>query len=126
TAYAEWTLGVLREHTQHQISTEFDRERATIFARNHFDPQFTDCVAFLSLSEPVTGHTGDRREFLGRNGSLADPAGLREGALEGRTGPALDPCAVLQHAFELAPGESRQFAVLLGATRSDAEARRVV
>jgi cyclic beta-1,2-glucan synthetase len=126
TAYAEWTLGVLREHTQHQVGTEFDRERATIFARNHFDPQFTDYVAFLSLSEPVTSHTADRREFLGRNGTLADPAGLRGGALGGRTGPALDPCAAMQFTFDLSPGETRTVAVLLGAGRNEAEARSAV
>ena len=26
TTYVEWTLGVLREHTQHQVRTAFDRE----------------------------------------------------------------------------------------------------
>ena len=38
TAYVEWTLGVLREHTQHQVRTEFDREQEAILARNSFDP----------------------------------------------------------------------------------------
>ena len=38
TAYVEWTLGVLREHTRHQVLTAFDAQRRAILARNTFDP----------------------------------------------------------------------------------------
>ena len=31
------------------------------------------------MSEPVTAHTGSRREFLGRNGTPEAPAALRPG-----------------------------------------------
>jgi cyclic beta-1,2-glucan synthetase len=122
TAFVEWTLGVLREHTQHQVRTAFDPQRSTIFARNGFEPLFADWVAFLSLSEPVVGFTADRREFLGRNGTLADPDGLRNGTLAGTTGVAIDPCAALRCVFELAPGETRKLVVLLGAAASEDEA----
>ncbi|HEX6105550.1 MAG TPA: hypothetical protein VFZ26_08205, partial [Gemmatimonadales bacterium] len=76
TAYAEWTLGVLREHTQHQVQTAFQPEHGAILARNRFDPHFAGQVAFFALSEPLAAHTADRREFLGRNGSVESPAGL--------------------------------------------------
>ena len=46
TTYVEWTLGVLREHTQHQVHTTFDAEPGAIFARNTFDPQFAGWIAF--------------------------------------------------------------------------------
>ena len=126
TAYAEWTLGVLREHTQHTVRTAFDGGRGAIFARNSFDPQFADWVAFCAVSEPVAGHTGDRREFLGRNGTAADPAALRGMPLRGTTGAGIDPCAALQFTVDLAPGESREVAVILGAAPSAAEAERLV
>ena len=58
TAYVEWTLGAQREHTQHHVHTAFEPELGAVFARNHFDPQFNEHVAFCALSEPVTGHTG--------------------------------------------------------------------
>jgi cyclic beta-1,2-glucan synthetase len=84
TSYVEWTLGVLREHTRHQVQTAFDPVRRAILARNTFDPQFADRIAFCAMSEPVTGHTGDRREFLGRNGSATAPLALSmDIALEG-------------------------------------------
>jgi cyclic beta-1,2-glucan synthetase len=123
TAYAEWALGVLREHTQHQVRTLFDEGLGAILAQNSFDPQFAEWVAFCALSEPVTAHTADRREFLGRNGSVADPAGLRKDALDGTTGVGFDPCAALQCVLELAPGETRELAVVLGAAEGLAEAR---
>jgi cyclic beta-1,2-glucan synthetase len=122
TAYVEWTLGVLREHTQHQVVTRFHAASGAVLAQNSFDPQFAGWVAFCALSEPVTGHTADRREFIGRNGSLADPDALRAGSLAGTTGAGWDPCAALQCVLELAPGESRELAVLLGAAEGEAEA----
>ena len=33
TTYVEWTLGVLREHTQHQVRTEFSREQEAVIDR---------------------------------------------------------------------------------------------
>ncbi len=126
TAYTEWTLGVLREHTQHQVRTEFDAELSAIFACNHFDPQFRDHVAFCALSEPVSSHTADRREFLGRNGSVEAPAALRGSRLAGATGVGIDPCAALQCVIELAPGETREVIVVLGAAADAAQARQAV
>ena len=124
--YAEWTLGVLREHTQHQVRTSFDPERQALFAHNPYDPQFAPWMAFAALSEPVTGHTGDRREFVGRNGTLADPEALRRAALQGSTGPGLDPCAALMCSLDLPPGATREVAVLLGAAPSALLAQRAV
>ncbi len=125
TAYVEWTLGAQRERTQHHVRTAFEPELGAIFARNHFDPHFHEHVAFCTLSEPLTGHTGDRREFLGRNGSVQGPAALLRPELSGTTGTGLDPCAALQCVLALAPGECRDVVVSLGAGGTDADARRL-
>jgi cyclic beta-1,2-glucan synthetase len=126
TAYAEWTLGVHREQTRHQVRTTFEPELGAIVARNFFDPQYASHTAYLALSEPVTSHTADRRNFLGRNGSVEDPLALRGGTLAGFTGPALDPCAALQCVLELAPGETREIVVILGAAPDPDEVRDAV
>ena len=127
TTYMEWTLGVLREHTQHQVRTSFDREHGTIFAKNFFDPQFGGWTAFHAITEPVTGYTASRRDFLGRNGTAEAPAALGpEAVLGGITGAGLDPCAALQCSLELEPGESREIAILLGAAESETAARQAV
>jgi cellobiose phosphorylase len=122
TSFVEWALGPLREHTQHQVLTVFEAGHSAILARNFFDPTFAGWVGFSALSEPVTGYTADRREFLGRNGTMAAPAGLR-GALAATTGAGIDPCAALQCSLELEPGETREVAVLLGAAHSEDAAR---
>ncbi|MDQ3208550.1 MAG: hypothetical protein M3Q37_08060 [Gemmatimonadota bacterium] len=127
TTYMEWTLGVLREHTQHQVRTEFDREQEAILARNSFDPLFAGWTAFHAMSEPVTAYTASRRDFLGRNGSAEAPAALRpDGMLGGITGAGIDPCAALQCVIELEPGETREIAILLGACDSEAKARKAL
>ena len=116
TAYVEWTLGIVREHTRHQVHTSFDAARGALCATNPFDEEFARWTAFCALSEPVVSHTGDRGEFLGRNGALQQPAGLSMRTLSGRTGAAIDPCAALRSVVHLEPGESKEIVMLLGAT----------
>src|SRR5690606_28434775 len=101
-------------------------DRQTIFAYNNFDEQFTEQVAFLAMSESPSSHTGDRREFLGRNGSPSSPAAMRLRQLGNRTGAGIDPCGALQCVIRLEPGESREIAVALGAARGQDEANRLV
>ncbi|MDH4046421.1 MAG: hypothetical protein OEW06_18390, partial [Gemmatimonadota bacterium] len=121
-AYAEWTLGVRRETTWHHVRTTFDATHRAVLAQNLFDQTFADQVAFLAVTEPVTSHTADRREFIGRHGTLGDPAALRRGVLDERTGLGLDPCAALQWTLVLEPGETREFATVLGAASGEAAA----
>jgi cyclic beta-1,2-glucan synthetase len=126
TAYVEWTLGVTPERTRHQVSTEYDDALGAILARNAFDADFADMVAFCAISEPPLDHTADRREFLGRNGSVDGPAALRGGPFRNATGSGLDPCAALRCVLDLAPGETRELVVVLGAARGRDEARRTI
>ena len=128
TAYTEWTLGVTREHTQHQVVTSYDPVTGAIYARNTFDPVFATWVAYAAISEPVAHHTADRREFIGRNGTLGAPfaLGLDAAPLTGSVGAGLDPCAALQCAIVLAPGETRDVVVILGAASTEEAARASV
>ncbi len=126
TAFVEFTLGARREETQYQVRTRSVPEHNAIFAQNYFDPQFCDWTTFLASSEPITSFTADRLAFIGRNGSLSAPAMLTRDALDGASGVGLDPCGALQMQITLAPGESREISVLLGAASTEGEARRVL
>src|SRR5437868_3018929 len=125
TSYIEWVVGSLREHTQHQVHTSFAPDTGAIYAQNFFDPQFASWVAFCAMSEPLASHTADRREFLGRNGTTAAPVGLLR-PLAGTTGVGVDPCAALRCVLDLAPGETRDMVIVLGAAQGEGAARDAV
>jgi cyclic beta-1,2-glucan synthetase len=138
TLYVEWVLGENRSRSQQHIVTSRDRDK-TLFARNAFRQEFAHRVAFLDLEpgdppsraerEGRYGEagaktiTGDRMEFLGRNGILARPAAMRRASLSDRTGPAMDPCGAIQVTVVLEPSETRTIVGLLG-DAVDAEAAR--
>jgi len=126
TWYLEWVLGVTRELTQYQIRTSFDEPTQSMFARNYFDAQFAETIAFASVSERVAYYTADRREFLGRNGTISSPAALERAGLSGSIGATIDPCCALQVSITLEPGETRDVVMLLGAANSEEEVRALI
>jgi cyclic beta-1,2-glucan synthetase len=126
TSYVEWVLGAEREHTRHQLHTRRDADTGALLAQNFYAPDFTDRVAFSWLSETTTSYTARRDHFIGRNGDLAAPQGLRDEHLSGAVGAGYDPCAALRCAIALEPGETRVIVILLGAAASDEEARALI
>jgi cyclic beta-1,2-glucan synthetase len=125
-SYNELVLGVARSSSAPYLITEIDKPAATIFARNPYNNEFADLVAFVATSEKIASATCDRREFIGRNGSLDTPAALRRVGLGGRDGAGLDPCAAIQISVELAPHEAREVVFLIGEAESKEAAQTLV
>lgn len=130
TGYVEWVLGELRSSTGMHVSTEINRHM-TLLAHNRYNSDFGQRTAFFHVAtstlEAVTrSHTGDRTEFLGRNGSHAHPAAMQRKQLSGRVGAGLDACAAIQVGFELAPGQTRELVFMLGVGRDRADAEALV
>jgi cyclic beta-1,2-glucan synthetase len=127
TAYVEWALGSSRSASLPFISTELDAATGAIFARNPWNMGFGSRVAFADLRGIQSDWTGDRREFIGRNGALADPAALGGAApLSKKVGAGLDPCAAMRTKIELPPGGRVEVAFLIGEAASADEARALI
>ena len=116
TLYVEWTLGEHRARTRLHVVTSREPATGAVLATNAFREPFGDRVAFMDLHDgsgaaarmvpPARTITGDRTEFIGRNGTLQSPAALARQRLSDRVGPGLDPCGAVQLAVTLEPGEA--------------------
>jgi cyclic beta-1,2-glucan synthetase len=120
TGYVEWVLGDVRAKSAMHVTTEIDANHGALYARNPYHSEFADWVAFFDVDEPTRTVSGDRTEFLGRNGTPSDPAAMYRTHLSGKVGAALDPCGAIQVPFDLADGQQHETVFRLGATR-DAE-----
>lgn len=118
TYFAELVLGVNRAQSAPFVITEIDAATGAIFARNPYNNEFADRVAFISTSAETRTWTCDRQEFIGRNSNLARPAAMLRTNLSGASGAGLDPCAAMQTVLELEPGETREIIFLLGEENS--------
>lgn len=127
THYADWALGQHRGSALPYIVTEIDPETQALFASNRWSADFRNQVAFLDMSGRQNRWTGDRREFLGRNGSKENPEALLSNEpLSSRVGAGLDPCGALQTEITLAVGEEVEVVLLLGWAANQDEARGLV
>lgn len=125
TGYVEWILGDLRAKTAMHIITDVDHQSGAILARNPYNTEFPNRVAFFHTNAPTRTVTGNRTEFLGRNGNLKDPAVMKRQHLSGKVGAGLDPCAAIQVPFELIDGEEKEIVFTLGVGKNATEARKL-
>jgi cyclic beta-1,2-glucan synthetase len=127
TAYVEWALGPSRGAAAPFVVTELDAETGAMLARNPWSIEFGRRVAFADLAGRQLSWTGDRTEFLGRNGTLDQPAALAGAApLSNRVGAGLDPCGALQSRLELTANDTAEIVFLLGETATQYEAQALV
>ncbi|MBP1692809.1 MAG: glycosyltransferase, partial [Chloroflexi bacterium] len=126
TGYVEWVLGDLRHKSTLHVITACATPGGALFASNPYNTEFADHVAFFDVDDATHTKSGDRTEFIGRNGSLRRPAAMNRSRLSGNVGAALDPCAALQVSFELAPGQERDIVFKLGAGRDANDANTLV
>ncbi|HET6822862.1 MAG TPA: glucoamylase family protein, partial [Anaerolineales bacterium] len=124
--YVEWVLGNTRENTAAYITPEFDSSSFALLARNGYNTDFGQRVAFLASTREPAAVTTDRTEFLGKLGSYIRPAALERVGLTPRVDPGSDPCGVLQFLLWLQPGETKEITFLLGQGSDRADAQRLI
>ncbi|MFW9078439.1 GH36-type glycosyl hydrolase domain-containing protein [Pseudomonas sp. P2757] len=126
TGYVEWVLGDLRSKSAMHIATQSDPESGALFARNAYSVEFNERVAFFDTDGTDHGISGDRTEFIGRNGSLESPSALQHAGLSGRLGAGMDPCAAIQITLALSEGERTEVVLRLGAEKNAHAATQLV
>ncbi|MBO1764947.1 hypothetical protein JQN64_27630, partial [Escherichia coli] len=70
TGYVEWVLGDLPAKTAQHVASWLDASGA-LFARNTWNAEFAEHVAFFDAENSQRTVSTDRSEFIGRNGNLA-------------------------------------------------------
>ena len=67
----EWVLGPSRATCAPYVVTEIDPKTGVLLARNPWRMEFGSRVAFADLAGQQSSWSGDRTEFIGRNGTFA-------------------------------------------------------
>ena len=73
----------------------------------------------------VSSWCGDKEKFIGRYHSYGNPVGVENGDLGNETSYNENGCGALSTVIELAPGESKSIAFLLG-MKKNAEAEKII
>ncbi len=126
TGYMELVLGDLRPKSAMHVTTEVDSGSGALYARNSYNSEFSDRILFFQTDDLAHTFTCDRAEFLGRNGTLRNPAAMNRSHLSGRTGAALDPCVAIQVPFELDDGQECEIIFKLGVGQGYEEVRNLI
>jgi cyclic beta-1,2-glucan synthetase len=130
-SFARLVMGSASERIARFVATELDAGAQALLAQSRLEDDCGERVVFAAAAPPPgadpVGFTGDRAGFLGRHGSLEQPAALRGATLlDGRTGAGLDPCAALQVSLRIARGETVECSFFLGEAPDAAAAREIV
>ncbi len=124
--FTELVMGAQRDKSAPSIVTAIDTNHQVLFAYNRYNNEFANRSAFLATNARIDSYTGDRREFLGRNGSLEKPFALSRTNLKNQCNPKLDPCFATHTKLQLEPNETTVIVFLLGETETDDQAREIV
>ncbi|MDY0326140.1 MAG: glucoamylase family protein [Candidatus Cloacimonadaceae bacterium] len=132
TGFVEWVLGDLSSKSAMHVVTEIDPSSGAIMARNSYNTEFKHRTAFFDVDDTSLDAKGinrsvtcDRAEFLGRNGSLEEPAAMSRSRLSGKMGAGLDPCTAIMVDFTLAPNQQHEVIFRLGLGRNAEDASRL-
>ncbi|HKM97009.1 MAG TPA: cyclic beta 1-2 glucan synthetase, partial [Buttiauxella sp.] len=124
----EWALGESRSKSAMHVVTRASSTRlgCGVLANNFYSSNGSERTAFFAVTGVHCSVTGDRREFLGRNGSQSDPAAMKLRTLSDKTGAGLDPCGAVQSATTLIDGDQRSFIFVLGIGQNPQEAESMI
>ncbi|MDS1004284.1 glucoamylase family protein [Clostridium sporogenes] len=123
TYYASTVLGVSKQLSSQYISTYLDEEDF-IYSRNPYNSSFKETIAYLKIiGGKEESFTGNRKEFLGIDGTIENPKALNYKKLDDEVGAGIDPCMAENSKITLEPNEERVLIAILGAEDSIEDVR---
>ncbi len=126
TGYVELVLGDLSPKSAMHVITEINPFNGAIYARNSYNSEFSEKIAFFQTDTAESTLSCSRTEFIGRNGTIQKPAAMNRMHLSGKIGAALDPCAAIMVPFDLDNGQEREIIFKLGAGNNYDEAGKLL
>jgi cellobiose phosphorylase len=126
TFYADLQLSDRRSPAAPLIVTEQDTETAALFVRYRGSEPFGGRVTFVAADRDNVKLTGDRLEFIGRNGRIGDPAAMHRVGLSDRLGAAMEPCAAMSTTLLVPADEPVRIVFVIGDAHDEDEARTLI
>lgn len=113
TYVADLSLGDGKNEAVHLVRVVHDGETETLTATAE-NNTWRGRRVFVAATPSASSFTGDRSEFLGRNGGYDRPLAMYQPELSRTTPLGSDPCAAQRVTLELAPGEEQNVVFILG------------
>jgi cellobiose phosphorylase len=127
TYYSQLVLGVVPRETVNHIVTYIDEDNKFMYANNPYNSNFGRVFAYLKIQGGnEESFSGDRKEFIGRGGSIEKPIAMDKKALSNNIGAGLDPCMVENAKIVLLENEEKIINIILGEGESIEEIEKVL
>ena len=134
--YLEWFIGSADYQTFYNISilwnrVQFDKKTQAILARKtafyeEFNIKNNPYVLFFSSSEEVSGWDCNKQNFLGYGNTCQNPQSVFSGKCTQSICDGEEPIAALQHKLTLKPGQEKELIFVLGQTKGEKDAARII
>ncbi|MBC7540511.1 MAG: phosphorylase [Bacteriovorax sp.] len=127
TSYIEWVLGFSRTVSSTYLISDHDEKTGSLFSYNPWNQEFGSRCAFATFVGGNDSWTGNRTEFIGRNGNMKRPEALiRNIELSGSVGAGMDACAALKKNITINAFEEVTIIFLLGQTENQLKAQELI
>ena len=127
--YVEWLLAGYPTFSSpySYLRSSFDPQRRAVLSFNTSDERPHERYnAFVATDGPVAQWCGGRRDFLGPFGTVTQPQALVAGRMSCKESWCEELAGALAIPVDLAPGETRDVAILLGSFDTLAEKDRLI
>ena len=122
--YIKPVIGEDEFKTSGNINIKFDRNSNTLTACNLYASEIDNTKLYMSSSEKINSYTGDKKNFLGKNG-LSNPDGIKKIRLNNSNAIGRDSCIVLEVEVEMESFSNKEISFVLGAEETVMDCKNI-